>query len=83
MCAFRPGFFAEQADYGESLDAIDRAIVVLMKKTADKPALLQLTESAQLPAKAQAMITAFMGMMQDHTQHSPTKRYCGRNLFRK
>jgi len=56
---------AEQQDYSESLDAIDRAIVVLMKKTADKPALLQLTESAQLPAKAQAMITAFMGMMQD------------------
>jgi hypothetical protein len=58
-------FLAEEADYGESVDAIDRAIVVLMKKTADKPALLQLTESAQLPAKAQAMITAFMGMMQD------------------
>merc|ERR1719327_2123354 len=49
-------YIAESTDYGESVDAIDRAIVVLMKKTADKPGasavLLQLAESDRLPAEA-------------------------------
>jgi predicted nucleic acid-binding Zn-ribbon protein len=59
-------FLAESQDYAESVDAIDRAIVVLQKRAHDQPAaLLQLSESAQLPAKAQAMIQAFMGMMDD------------------
>merc|ERR1719310_1848515 len=30
-------FVAESTDYGESLDALDRAIVVLMQKSADVP----------------------------------------------
>jgi len=64
-------FLAESQDYGESLDAIDRAIIVLSKQTHDRPALLQLTESTQLPAKAQAMISAFLGMMQDESGSSP------------
>merc|ERR1719310_180 len=39
------------------------------KQSHDRPgssaALLQVTENAQLPAKAKAVITAFMGMMDD------------------
>merc|ERR1719407_233573 len=31
-------YVEESTDYGESVDALDRAITVLMKKTADKPA---------------------------------------------
>merc|ERR1719247_1012839 len=60
-------FIAESTDYGESVDALDRAIVVLNKKTADKPAasavLLQLTESDHLPAQAKSMVAAFLGVM--------------------
>jgi predicted RNase H-like nuclease (RuvC/YqgF family) len=60
-------FIEESTDYGESVDAIERAITVLMKKTADKPAadavLLQLADSDRLPAKAQSMIAAFIGVM--------------------
>jgi len=64
-------FLAESQDYAESVDAIDRAIVVLQKRAHDQPAaLLQLSESALLPAKAQAMITAFMGMMEDASDAS-------------
>jgi molecular chaperone GrpE (heat shock protein) len=62
-------YLAESKDYSESLDALDRAILVMQKqdydRTGSKAALLQLSESNQLPAKAQAMVTAFMGMMQD------------------
>merc|ERR1719421_1339099 len=42
-------YVEESTDYGESVDALDRAIVVLMKRSADKPGaspvLLQLSES--------------------------------------
>jgi hypothetical protein len=60
-------YIEESTDYGESVDAIERAIVVLNKKTADKPAdaavLLQLTESDRLPAQAKSMVAAFLGVM--------------------
>merc|ERR1719149_100455 len=60
-------FIAESTDYGESVDALDRAIVVLGKKTGDKPGasavLLQLTESDHLPAQAKSMVAAFLGVM--------------------
>jgi len=60
-------YVEESTDYGESVDAIDRAIVVLNKKTADKPAasavLLQLTQSERLPAEAKSMVAAFLGVM--------------------
>jgi hypothetical protein len=62
-------FLAESQDYSESVDALDRAINVLQKqsfdRTGSKAALLQLSESNQLPAKAQAMVSAFIGMMED------------------
>jgi len=57
-------YVEESTDYGESVDAIERAIVTLQKKTADKPAvLLQLAESSKLPAEAKSMVAAFMGVM--------------------
>jgi hypothetical protein len=60
-------FIAESTDYGESLSAIDRAITVLMAKSADVPAasaaLLQLAKGDRLPAQAKAMVGAFLGMM--------------------
>merc|ERR1719201_744885 len=57
-------YIEESTDYGESVDALDRAIVVLNKRTADQPAvLLQLTESDRLPAQAKSMIAAFVGVM--------------------
>jgi len=60
-------YIEESTDYGESVDAIDRAIIVLNKKTADKPAasavLLQLSESDRLPAEAKSMVAAFLGGM--------------------
>lgn len=71
-------FLAESQDFSESVDAIERAIAVLQKQSFDRPAsasaLLQVTEKAQLPAKAKAMIQAFMGMMDlndDSAPHSP------------
>merc|ERR1719487_3055486 len=33
-------YVEESTDYGESVDALDRAIVVLMKRSADKPATI-------------------------------------------
>jgi len=60
-------YVEESTDYGESVDAIERAIVVLNKKTADKPAddavLLQLTTADFMPAQAKSMMAAFMGIM--------------------
>ena len=65
-------FLAEQQDYAESVDAIERAINTLSKqnfdRTGSQSALLQLSESAQLPANAKAMIAAFVGMMDDDTE---------------
>jgi len=68
-------FLAEEQDYSESVDAIDRAIVVLQKQSYDRTgsssALLQLQQSAQLPANAKAMIAAFVGMMSDDSETAP------------
>merc|ERR1719398_653412 len=48
-------YIEESTDYGESVDALDRAIIVLNKKTADKPGasavLLQLAQNDKLPAQ--------------------------------
>merc|ERR1719218_340092 len=60
-------YVEESTDYGESVDAIERAIQVLMKRTADKPAadavLLQLAQSDKLPGKAKSMMAAFLGVL--------------------
>jgi hypothetical protein len=60
-------YIEESTDYSESVDALERAIVVMNKKSADVPGtsavLLQLTESDRLPAQAKAMLASFLGVM--------------------
>jgi len=60
-------YIEESTDYGESVDALDRAIMVLTKNAGDKPAasavLLQLATSDHLTAQAKSMVAAFLGVM--------------------
>merc|ERR1719421_1521962 len=70
-------YIAESTDYGESVDAIDRALVALSKRDfdisgkdkdvaavpADSAVLLQLVSSDKLPAQAKAMVASFLGIM--------------------
>jgi len=62
-------FLAEEKDYSESVDAIDRALVILNKQNYDRPAdadsLLQLTDQPGIPQKARAIVAAFMSMMDE------------------
>lgn len=56
-------FQAVMADYGESIDALGRAIGVLQARKADvkqDPALIQLASSAMVPSEAKAAINAFL-----------------------
>jgi hypothetical protein len=68
-------FLAESKDYAESVDALERALVVLEKRAHDQPAssaaLLQVTEKVQMPDKAKAVISAFLGMMSDDSSDAP------------
>jgi len=61
-------FLAESQDYGESIDALERAISVLSKQSYDrtgaKAVLLQLSEGETLPAQAKQMVAALIGMME-------------------
>merc|ERR1719262_218406 len=60
-------YLGESQDYSETLDALDRAIMVLSKQDYDRKqagvALMQLSSKNELPERAQAMISAFMAMM--------------------
>jgi hypothetical protein len=60
-------YIEESTDYSESVDALERAIVVMSKVDKDKPGtsavLLQLTESDRLPAQAKALVASFLGVM--------------------
>jgi len=49
-------------DYSESIDALERAIVVLKKGTGDRAqaALTQVTQQTRVPDKARATIEAFL-----------------------
>merc|ERR1719162_1603897 len=69
-------FLAESQDYAESVDAIERAMVVMEQQSHDRPAssaaaLLQVSENTQIPDKAKALLTAFMGMMDDSSDEAP------------
>merc|ERR1719174_2362180 len=57
-------FLEEEKDYSESVDALERAIVVLQEKDGNIPgaSLLQLTTSDKLPVQAKSIISAFLGM---------------------
>lgn len=58
-------FVAEQQDYAESVDALERAIATLQKQNYDRTALLQVAGSQKLPSQAQQMMAAFVDMMGD------------------
>jgi predicted nucleic acid-binding Zn-ribbon protein len=66
---------SESQDYAETLDALDRAIVVLSKQNYDRKqahvALMQLSDKTELPQRVQAMVSAFMAMM-DSDDQAPT-----------
>merc|ERR1740138_1167392 len=68
-------FLAESQDYAESLDALERAIAVMSKQDYDRKgsgaSLLQVSQNAQIPEKAKAVIAAFVGMMDDSEDEAP------------
>jgi chromosome segregation ATPase len=53
---------ASHADYTESIDAIERAIVALKKRQGDIPQLLQIQNSKVIPEKTKALIQSFIEM---------------------
>jgi len=72
-------FLAEEQDYAESVDALERALVVMQKQEHDRPAssaaLLQVSQNSQIPEKAKAVIAAFMGMMDDDSEAPEANAY--------
>jgi len=72
-------FLAESQDYGESVDAIERALVVMQKQGHDRPgssaSLLQVSQNSQIPEKAKAVISAFIGMMGDDYEAPEANAY--------
>eukprot|EP00746_Dinoflagellata_sp_MGD_P153615 gnl/MRDRNA2_/MRDRNA2_84343_c0_seq2.p1 gnl/MRDRNA2_/MRDRNA2_84343_c0~~gnl/MRDRNA2_/MRDRNA2_84343_c0_seq2.p1 ORF type:complete len:720 (-),score=259.46 gnl/MRDRNA2_/MRDRNA2_84343_c0_seq2:21-2180(-) len=70
-------FVAESTDYAESIDALDRAIIVLTKNAADKKqahvSLMQVAQLTMLPERMKAMVSAFMAVMDsDEDGQAPT-----------
>merc|ERR1719171_1060446 len=59
-------YIAESTDYAESIDALDRAIMVLSKQNYDRKqaagALLQLSTNQQVPEDARRAIATFLEM---------------------
>merc|ERR1719324_1805749 len=54
-------FTVTHKDYSESLDALDRAIIVLKKKSMDTPqALMQVSAKARVPESAKRVIASFL-----------------------
>ena len=59
-------FRAQNTDYSESIDAIERAIAVLKAKKADvAQSLLQVQNMPTIPASAKATIRSFLVLAQD------------------
>jgi hypothetical protein len=66
-------FLEESKDYEESIDALDRAIIVLMKKSGDVPgaAMLQVASDSRLPVQARTVISEFLGMDSESDYEPP------------
>jgi HAMP domain-containing protein len=66
-------FLEEEKDYSESVDALERALVVLQEKDGNIPgaSLLQLTTSDKLPVQAKSIISAFLGMSANDEYEPP------------
>jgi len=62
-------FLADQKDFSESVDAVDRALETLESENYDRPAsaaaLLQLSDKKRMPAQVRSIISAFIGMSDD------------------
>jgi len=60
-------FSAEEKDYSESTDALDRAIAALSKEDYDRPAgaaaLLELSNSDSMPMQARSTLASFVTLM--------------------
>jgi len=56
-------FVEESTDYAESVDALDRAILVMSEKDGNiaGSSLLQLKNDKRVPAKSKSLISAFLG----------------------
>merc|ERR1719158_1736711 len=70
-------YVAESTDYAESIDALDRAIMVITRNAEDKKqasaALIQVSELSMLPERVRAMVSAFMAVMDsDEDGQAPT-----------
>merc|ERR1711904_296747 len=70
-------YVAESTDYAESIDALDRAIMVITRNAEDKKqasaSLLQISEMKNVPERVKAMVTAFMSVMDsDEDGQAPT-----------
>jgi len=65
-------YTATVADYGESIDAIARAVVVLKERTADVPqALLQVQRSQRTPLAVRSALAAFLQQGQPDVDAMP------------
>jgi len=64
-------FVEEEQDYGESVDALERAIQVLQEKDRDIPGASLLQIQDKLPVQAKSIISAFLGMNQDSEFEPP------------
>merc|ERR1712060_77863 len=62
-------FIAEEQDFSESVDAIERALAILSKQDYDRPAasaaLVQVSSVQQLPDKARSLVSAFVSLLDD------------------
>jgi len=68
-------FLEESADFGESVDALERAITVLKKQDYDRAsaaaALIQVSNAPQLDAKVRSIVTEFVSMMDSDDNKGP------------
>jgi len=65
-------YMAEHQDLSESIDACERAISVLMSRSADVPqSLAQVQASRFIPAEAKAVIKSFLALSSDETLAAP------------
>jgi len=68
-------FLVEEQDYSESVSALDRALETLNKEDYDRPAaaaaLVQVSDTNRMPAKAKSILSAFIGLMEGSDQQEP------------
>jgi hypothetical protein len=65
-------FATESADYSDSVDALDQALLTLKKQDYDRgtgSSLLQVVHGQAIPERAKAILTAFAGTIDDGDQN--------------